>query len=457
MSAPNILLIIVDDLNSWIGCLGGHPDADTPHMDKLASEGVLFSQAYCPAPYCNASRMSMFTGQAPYNSGIYLNQPYWSREHRIPTIFERFRSAGYSTIGAGKVFHGAFDYGEATRNRKESASWVAGQFHNDAIWDEFLPLDSDPVAQNRPLNGLYDFSKDDADFSKKRCVFDWGVLNNIEAEQFPDVASARFIASQFERTHAKPFFCALGLYKPHLPWHAPSEYFDRFLDRNPALPLVKHDDLDDAPPIAAGWVKSGDDHARILENDQWHAAVASYLACCTFCDDCVGMALESLNNSPYADNTIVVLCSDNGFHLGQKLHWRKFVLWEEATKVPLIIKAPGGDSNIGICAAPVSLVDIGPTLYEICGISADEELDGVSLAESLREPEKFERTAPVISTWGKGNHSIRIDHWRYTVYADGGEELFDHRVDRHEWRNLAADPNYRRVLESVRRLAPARG
>ncbi|MEM8770017.1 MAG: sulfatase [Pseudomonadota bacterium] len=452
MSKPNILMIVVDDLNSWISCLGDHPDALTPNIDRLADEGILFSQAYCPAPYCNASRMATFTGHAPYRSGIYSNEPYWEKPDRPKTLFEAFRNSGYKLYGAGKVFHGQFDYRTATENSATSASWLK-RFHNDQIWDGFLSPSQEPLPVERPLNGMFEYNGQEK-IDLWNYNFDWGPLADSAFEQHPDILSAQYISDILHKDHDAPFFCALGLYKPHLPWHAPKKYFDRFRNRPPALPLVKHNDLEDAPPVPVGWVKKRDDHVRILKHDQWHAAVAAYLACVSFCDDNVGIVLNALAASGKADNTIVLFFSDNGFHLGQKLHWRKFVLWEEATRVPMIIKTPRTIKAPGVCNAPASLIDIAPTLFELCEIEAPDCPDGASLANCLSDPAGFSTAKPAISTWHKGNHSIRSGQWRYTRYHDGAEELFNQTLDRFEWRNLANLHNYNGTLETLRKLCP---
>ena len=397
--------------------------------------------------------MSMFTGLLPSTSGIYANEDFWEKDQRPKTFFECFRDAGYKLFGAGKIFHGVFDYKSATAENLRHASWRK-IFHRDAIWDLYQSFKQEPLPSNRPMNGMFDYS-DFESVSPWNYLFDWGPLPNEIESEMPDSKSVKFLSDILVKHHDAPFFCALGLYKPHLPWHVPKKYFDRLESRTPSLPLVKHDDLDDAPPIPVDWVLSKNDHKTILENEQWHAAVRGYLASCTFCDAKVGEILSALENSPHADNTIVVFLSDNGFHLGEKLHWRKFVLWEEATQVPLVFYSKSNLVGKGVCAGAVSLIDVGPTLFQLSGLNHEGFEDGVSLFPSLAEPDEFTRSHPVISTWHRGNHSVRSNAWRYTRYSDDTEELFDHRIDQREWTNLAGNINYAPIIEKLRHFIPS--
>jgi arylsulfatase A-like enzyme len=428
MTQPNILFIVLDDLNAWIGALGRHRDTRTPNIDALARRGALFAKAYCSAPYCNASRMGMFTGRSPSSLGVFANEPFWDSDHRPPTLMERLRELGYLTFGAGKVFHGVFDYERALFERLDHAPWKEIE-NREAVWDHFHTNSAEPLPSGRPLNGLFDFSAPDAVPDMYR-HFDWGPIAAKDEEALPDervtVAIETFLASPPQQ----PFFCAAGLYKPHLPWHAPQRFFD-LIPHEPVLPLVKADDLDDAPPIAREWALTPPDHELVTSRGVWPDAVRAYLACIAYADHMVGRILRALDASPARDSTLIVLCGDNGFHLGEKLHWRKFALWEEATQVPLILAGPGiARASV---AAPVSLIDIFPTLIEAAGgVAADT--DGWSLLQSIAG---VRRPLPVISTWGEGNHSIRAERWRFTRYSDGSEELFDHELDPHEWTNLA--------------------
>ena len=442
---PNVLFIVADDLNSWIGALGRHPDVTTPNIDALAARGTLFTHAYCAAPYCNSSRMSVFTGCLPTTTGVYRNEPLWDSPRRRITLVERLREAGYYTFGAGKVFHGAFDYATAGRERASRAAW--NDLENRAhLWDEFRTNAPDPLPDDRPLNGLFDFGR----FDEVRPIyhhFDWGPLPDDRIDQMPDAAVARAIGDFLRDPPQQPFFCAAGIYKPHLPWHVPARFFDLYDPERVSLPLVKSDDLDDVPPLARRLART-QDHELVTSHGQWGQAVQGYLAAVSYCDHIVGEILKALDASPAAESTAVVLWGDNGFHLGEKLHWRKFVLWEEATRVPLITVVPTRRGHRRV-HQPVSLVDLFPTILELCDLAPEDGIDGTSLTPLLRE-ETQPRRPPAIMTWERGNHSIRTTRWRFTRYRDGGEELYDHQVDPYEWTNLASLPEFndaRRLME----------
>lgn len=431
MPPPNILFIVLDDLNAWIGALGRHPQAQTPHIDALARRGVLFENAYCSAPYCNASRMGLFTGQLPSTLGIYDNEPFWGNPARPPVFIERLREAGYRSFGAGKVFHGVFDYASAGASDAREAAWIEIE-NRVAIWDAYADSTAEPLPLNRPMNRLFDFSAFDQVPPMYR-HFDWGPLPAESEGATPDAAVARAVSAYLAQ-NAAPFFCAAGIYKPHLPWHAPQRFFDLYDRDTIILPQVRDDDLDDVPPIGRQWALNPPDHELVTSRGVWRDAVRGYLACVSYADHIVGQIVAALDASPARDNTAIILCGDNGFHLGEKLHWRKFALWEEATRVPLIVVPPGGASGVRV-REPVSLIDICPTVLDLAGLAT---LDGEasSLVPFISNADA-KRGRPVITTWLKGNHSLRDARYRYTRYSDGGEELYDHAADPYEWTNLA--------------------
>jgi arylsulfatase A-like enzyme len=430
--APNILFIILDDLNAWIGALGRHPQVKTPNIDALARRGDLFARAYCSAPYCNASRMGLFTGRLPATLGVYDNEPFWDTPGRPPTFIELLRTRGYHTVGAGKVFHGVFDYQTALRERTAQVAWREIE-NREWLWDAYTTNVLEPLPENRPLNGLFDFS-DLSSVPEKYRLFDWGPLSAEAEERTPDQRVANAV-SEFLSAPKEPFFCAAGLYKPHLPWHAPQRFFDLYDRDSIHLPPVKDDDLDDVPPIACRWALDPPDHALVTSRGVWPDAVRGYLACISYADFMVGQILDALARSPAAGRTTVVLCGDNGYHLGEKLHWRKFALWEESTRVPLIVARPGQAARRIL--DPVSLIDIHATVLDLASLGGDPG-DSESLLACAERP----RSKPVITTWGAGNHSLRGPRWRYTRYSDSMEELYDHAVDSFEWTNLAAAPEF---------------
>ncbi|MEZ5363177.1 MAG: sulfatase [Bryobacterales bacterium] len=432
---PNVLFIAIDDLNDWIGVLGGHPQARTPNLDRLAARGVLFTHAYTAAPACNPSRAALMTGIAPYRSGVYLNSQAWRPVMQdAVTIPQHFRKFGYWVAASGKIFHGAFP---------DPPSW-------DVYWpSQTKNKPDDPTPAKQPVNGI-----------PKTGHFDWGPVTE-GPEQMGDYKVAQWISARLGEKHDKPFFLACGMFRPHLPWYAPQKYFDEFPLDKIELPVFNADDLTDVPPGGIKMAKPAGDHAKVTEHHQWKKAVQAYLANILFMDEQIGRVIDALDKSEYKDNTIVVLWTDHGWHLGEKEHWRKFALWEEATRTPMMWVVPKGVSaalpqgtKAGVRVdQPVSLLDIYPTLVELAGLGPNAALMGDSLTPLLADPKAPFRGATVM-TYGRNNHAVRTAEYRYIRYADGGEELYDHRDDEYEWKNLAKDSRYEEILEGMRRWIP---
>jgi len=420
---PNVLFIAIDDLNDWIGCLGGHPDTVTPNIDRLAKRGVLFTRTYCSAPACNPSRASLLTGIRPSTSGVYLNnQPWRPAMPNAVTIPQHFKESGYQVAGRGKIFHGR---------------WSQDQ----SAWHEYIKRGKDPEPKNKPLNGI-----------PKTAHFDWGPVDAPD-DEMDDTKVVKWASDFLGEKHEKPFFLACGLFRPHLPWYAPQKYFDKFPPDKIALPTINTKDLDDVPPLGVKMAKPQGDHRKVTDSGNWRKAVSGYLSCINFTDTNVGRLLDALEKSEHADNTIVVLWGDHGWHLGEKLHWRKFALWEEATRMPLIVYAPGKKGNGSKCGRTVSLLDLYPTLAELCGLSELKAWEGNSLVPLLNDPgTRWDH--PSLTTHGRGNHSIRSERWRYIQYADGSEELYDHENDPMEWTNLASRPEFDNVKKKLSTCLP---
>ena len=423
---PNVLFIAIDDMNDWIGCLGGHPDSKTPHLDRLAARGVLFTKAYCSAPACNPSRASLMTGILPSTSGVYHNpQPWRKAMPRAVTIPQHFTAHGYLSIGGGKIYHGGYP--------------------DPASWAEYFPSQTnnkppDPLPPKRPLNGI------------NAGHFDWGPVN-VPDEKMGDHKVVSWAIRQLSARRNKPLFLGCGIFRPHLPWYVPPKYFKAYPPEKVTLPNVKDDDLDDVPPAGRRVAKPDGDHRKVMRAGQWRHAVSSYLASIAFADAQVGRLLDAFDRSPYAKDTIIVLWSDHGWHLGEKLHWRKFALWEEATRNLLMIVAPGVTKPGGRCEAPVNLIDIYPTLVDLCGLKRNKALEGESLLGLLKDP-SAERERPALTTHGRNCHSIRTKRWRYIRYSDGTEELYDHDNDEMEWTNLAGRANCAAVKKDLARWMP---
>ncbi len=419
---PNVLFVSIDDLNDWAGVLGGHPQALTPNIDRLARSGVCFTNAHCAAPNCNASRVSTLTGLAPTTTGIYDNDQHGWRDALpgVVTLPEHFRHHGYRTFGSGKIFH--------TGDR--------------ASWDTYTPSrcrqrpagsrSSSPAV--RPANGL------------DMGMFDWAPVDTAD-ERTSDGRVADVCVDALEQDQPDPFFLACGFFRPHQPWYAPAAYFDLYPLDEIVLPTQLAGDLGDVP-VAGRRMARRRDHDAVVGAGQWAEAVQGYLASLTFADAQLGRVLDALDRSRHAQDTVVVLWSDHGWSLGEKFHWRKFALWEEATRIPLVVRAPGVSVAGTRPRNPASLLDLFPTLVDLCGLDppdGPDGLDGTSLVPRLGGAEPANRY--VVTTHGFGNHAVRSRRFRYIRYADGSEELYDHRRDPDEWVNRAGDP----ALDAVRR------
>ena len=434
---PNVLFIAMDDLNDWIKALNPDAPIRTPNIERLAKRGTLFTKAYCASAACNPSRTSILTGLRPTTSGVYGNKTDWRRA--LPdavTLPQHFKTHGYQTTGAGKIFH--HHYG--------------GSFHDKASFDDFLMMPDPPDAPmpEKKLNGLAKYGSRNTD---------WGPWPANEADAI-DVKTTNYVVDSLSRKHEKPFFLAAGIFRPHMPFFAPQRFFDIYPADHVTMPGTFEGDLDDLPSGAEALLSSKKWFFRELMKIEkkspgtWKEAVRSYQACATFADTQVGRILDALGESDYADNTIIVLWSDHGYHLGEKEHWEKFALWEKTNHVPFIIVAPGVTRANSRCGRPVSLIDIYPTLIELCGLSGKPELDGVSLTPLLRNP-NADWDRPALMTYQRGNHAVRDERWRYIRYADGTEELYDHENDPNEWHNVAGHSANAEIIERLKRWLPA--
>jgi len=434
---PNVLFIVLDDLNDWVGCLGGYPGVRTPHMDRLARQGMLFTNAHCCAPICNPSRTALFSGVPPADSGIYHNMDRWcdsaALRNAVP-LPRHFRDNGYRTMSAGKVFH---------------ANAHVPAF--EGIWDEDAGTAPGGRSSFKPVPGEDPWKEVPHPHA---WALRWGP---VAEEHQVDPLIAGWAAERLRRTYKRPFFLAVGFHRPHAPLTAPQSFFDLYPPANVRLPKVNGDDLDDIPPIARQIAFAnaqdpvGGFHHQITRMNLWREVVRAYLASISFADACVGTVLEALFSGPNAGNTLVVLLSDNGWSLGEKQHWQKWSLWEEATRCPLMMLVPG--LKPGRCSAPVSFIDVYPTLTDLCGLPRRQEHQGRALRALLEDPSAA-WNRPALTTFGAGNHSVRSRCWRYTRYVDGSEELYDHRNDPDEWRNLASAPGCEAVKRDMERWLP---
>lgn len=427
---PNVLMIFVDDLNDYIGAMG-HPNAITPHMDRLAQRGVLFTEAYCQAPICGPSRASLMLGLRPSTTGIYgqiedkdIREASESTRY-TPFLPEYFRQHGYYTMGVGKLFH---------------------EHVPDGLLDEsggrrkgFGP---------KPDDGPFKWNAEGTST-------DWGAFPAEDAAM-PDVEAADWAAERLQRDYEKPFFLGVGFLRPHVPWYVPQKWFDRYEKDTIVTPPWRADDFDDIPAIA----RRIDELPMMpttewaIENNEWKNILHAYLACVTFVDEQVGKVLEALASGPHVGNTVVVLLSDHGYRLGEKGTFAKNCLWEEATQVPLLFSGPG-IARDSVVDAPVELLDVYPTLLDITGLPANPLNEGQSLRDAL-EGRALEGEQVAVTTYGRGNHAIRTREFHYIQYEDGSEELYRLKDDPHAFVNLASSPAHAPTLAHLRTLVPER-
>jgi len=417
---PNFLFISVDDLNHWVGYTARNPQVRTPNIDRLSSRGVSFANAHCAAPACEPSRAALMSGLRPFTSGCYLNGDDWRQRIKPGLGLTHFlREAGYRALGRGKIYH--------------------GNSHHPSEWD--LYPDNHPAGHGKGVR-------------KYEAYFE-PLEHELEDEDIDDWHTVEWCIGQLKQEHEKPFFLACGLHKPHLPFAVPRKYYEPFPADSIELPPHRRGDLADIPPAGRRMAKPRADHAKFLENGRWKDAIASYLATVAYTDMNIGRLLDALEASPHADNTIIVLWGDHGWSFGEKEHWRKFALWEETTRCPLIWVAPGIAPPTTVCSRPVDLMSIFPTICELAGIAVPAHVEGESLVPLLKDP-FAEWKGVALTTHGRRNHAVRDQRWRYIRYADGSEELYDHDRDPYEWTNLAGDQRYAPTIRKLGVHLPGR-
>ena len=433
--SPNVLFIAIDDLNDWVGVMNNNPQIKTPNIDRLAKRGMLFTDAHCQAPICDPSRASVMSGMLNASLGSYAgkrgdapNLVPRVKELGSETLDEYFRSRGYKTFASGKVYHFAAEHVD-----------VGGENKPRPRTD--LPVPRDWERPNKwPGHGT---------------GTNWGPHGGVD-QHMNDYEIATRGREYLQQDHDQPFFMMIGFHKPHVAWIVPEKWFQMYPTDQVWLPPYKADDLEDLPPISAAvnindkmpttqWAK---------ENGEWRNIVQAYAACVSFVDAQVGRVLDGLEESGHADDTIVVLWSDHGYHMGEKNTFQKHSLWERSTHVPLIFAGPGVPQG-QTCDKVVSLIDMYPTLVELAGMPGNPKVDGRSLVPLLKDPEaKWNGVA--ICEWKWGSTAVITDEYRYMHYSgksnrglEPAEELYDRQADPYEWHNLADDPEYAEVTESL--------
>ncbi|MEP3478947.1 MAG: sulfatase [Fuerstiella sp.] len=428
----NVLLLVSDDLNSW---MLNNPDRYTgkviaSNLRKFMRSGVNFTQAYTAAPVCSPSRTAFFSGVAPWKSGHYHNTPGVSESQALSSALSlagAFKQAGYSTAGYGKITHGW--------DQKEN-------------WDVKLGHKRDPAPPGAPLTVV------------GRGEQDWGPIHLAE-EDMNDSMNADAAIARLQLQHDKPFFIAYGTFNPHMPWYVPQKYFDMFPLTSLPTPKLLTGDLDDVPPLGVELTQGkGKFVDAVLENGLHKEAVQAYLATTAYVDVQMGRVLDALESSPHADNTIVVYITDHGFHLAEKHHWQKATLWEEATHVLMTIRVPGTTARGQICERFVSLLDLYPTLVDLCVLSPKSDLSGRSLVPLLKDSNAEWQSTAITGLTSKGGPtwkpyiSIRSAAGRYTRYLDGEEEFYDCANDPHEWTNQIDNPTVAATIDQLRSAVP---
>jgi len=500
---PNILFIICDDLNDAVAGMGGHPQARTPNIERLMRRGVRFTHAQTNVPICGPSRASFLTGVAPWTSGFCgytMGRTPWFDNPLLKdcrTFMEHFGDHGYAVYGTGKVFHNGEEKNEVWRDghgydvdwgpwtwdgRKPGRGWGACCYHPSC------PKDWGPEMLFAPLSDVPDIPPDLQSGAPGYRGWRYGdntpfrYVSEEDRDPMPDELNARWAADILQAEHDRPFMLCVGIGRPHTPLVAPKDYFDLFPLETLELAEAREGDLDDCAQIIRegglsdrGWgllkyqrvIDAGGEHML----KRWTQA---YLACVAFADAQIGVILDALDAGGAADNTLVVLTSDNGYHMGQKQWLFKYSPWEEANRVPLVYAGPGVATDRD-CDVPVSLLDLYPTFVACCGLpdepnarSNGQRLEGHSLAPLLADPARGDWTGPpaaISLVSGKPaqdrNHTFRIEDehlsvrtrtHRYILYCNGEEELYDHREDPCEWHNVAGRPEQAQARAALREL-----
>lgn len=437
----NVLFIAIDDMNDWVGCLGGHPNAITPNIDKLAARGMLFKNGHIAAPVCNPSRAAFLSGIGPWRSGIYHNgdscsaSPLLNQADFLPAHFQK---EGYLTMMGGKIFHGGAPEGK--NDIHENAGLFGGQSFRTIAHDFKHPF--------KDLNGIHNFA------------VHWGGLDDQQTKELSDPKTAKWASERLKQTYDQPFMLMVGFHRPHTPLTSPKKFWDMFDREEIELPIIHEHDLDDMPWLGrqvaiAGYQAMEKGHYKNITERGHHRDIAkAYLAACAFVDAQVGKVINALDKSPHKDNTIVVLFSDHGWGVGERFHFKKWGLWDDTTHIPYIVHVPGMTQSGSQTQAGVDLLDLYPTLVDLTGVSKPcQKLDGKSLRPLLENPNSYwER--PALTTFGQNNYALRTPIWRYIRWSNGSEELYDHRNDAHEWYNVADRPEFKKIKQNLSKWFP---
>lgn len=451
-SPPNIIFIVLDDQNDWMGGFDGNLQAITPHVEAFCNEGsMIFYNAHCTAPVSGPSRSALLSGFRPERSGCYKNAQNMLHSELIQkyaTLPEYFSKNGYITISSGKIFHE-----HKTVSGKDNGQWAFDIWRsatgNDEPQRDKLTSRSEGIFNGCKLDDQKYTGRFGADFT-------WGPTISSK-EETKDYKTSKWFAQQLQNDFDKPFFMAVGISKPHLPWFVPEEYFDLYNLDSVKIPDYKIDDLDDIlTPSGKRKFEPSDDFLWVQQDEKlFKSAIQAYLASTTYVDECLGVIFNALKSSKYYDNTIVVIFGDHGWHLGEKLRFRKTTGWSEVTRVPLIIRMPNMSKKL-VCNRTVNLIDLFPTLIDLTGLPEREIIDGRSFTALLKNPKK-KWSFPSMTTLTDGSFSLNDERWRYIRYTDDTEELYDMKKDPMEWTNLinSKDKKAIKAKENLEKWIPS--
>lgn len=433
---PNVLFIAVDDLNDYVHCMQGAISVPTPNIDRLAQQGMLFTNAHCQAPICGPSRASIMTGLYPSTSGNYLQLKDKDIKKGSQAVKEAifmpdyFEAQGYTSMAVGKIYHNG--------DRAATFDQYGGRF----AWMGPKPAER--------------FHYDPAKIPHKvgNTQTDWGAFPAHDS-LMTDYKSAAWAVDKLQQQYEAPFFLAVGFVRPHVPWYAPQKWFDMFPLDSIKTPPYRPDDFEDIPLFGEGVADAPmmPTTEELIASGEWKHALQAYMACIAFVDAQIGKVLDALESTDHADNTIIVLWADHGYHLGEKNRFAKQALWERDTRTTLIFKgleSKGGSTS----AAPVQLLDIYPTLLELCGLPPLDKLEGNSLVNLMQNPDQA-WPHPALSFYGEGNIAIRDARHRLIQYEDGSLELYDMKTDPHEWENLATSAAHQEIIQALKQHIPA--
>ena len=446
---PNIIMFVLDDLNDWVGPLG-YEQVKTPHMDRLATQGVTFTNAHAPNSYCAPSRTAIFTGLQSTTTGCYRDEVYHYDYPDLVPMQMAFKQGGYSTFGAGKLFHhragfvdlrGWDEFFARSQEIRDMGYEMGANRGSDYLTPDPVPYSSYYTKTGKTITG--------------GAFMEWGPIADSLEEQMTATIRTNWACDVLKKQHKNPFFLAVGLYHPHFPNYAPQKYFDLYNEDEIIVPELPADDLDDLPPVMRKRMTNRSKIQKTLEEvGAVQEGVLAYLAAVSYADAMLGRILDTLEKSAHKDNTIVVLWSDQGYHHGEKGNWGKHTLWRQTSRVPFIFAGVDLPKN-KVIDATTGLIDLYPTFIDLCGLPKPHDMDGTSLHSSLINPSATQDRNLFVPYHERGSYAVINRDWRYIQYKEGTEELYDLKQDPNEWTNLAGKEEHQAVIKELRRSAPA--